>query len=122
MMCFFSFYVYLKCESVFSEAVASLAPLGGLTLQLQPNASSGNRVQCIQSLIGGIGRMVQTASGAQFLITSVGNSVPEQQLQTTVTTTVAAQPTASSTSVTTSMQSVVIGTNIATATGILFSL
>lgn len=60
--------------------------------------------------------MVQTAGGAQWLITSVGNSLPEQQqLQTTVTTTVASQPTATTT--TTSIQPLVIGTNIATATG-----
>lgn len=104
----------MKCN--FSAAVASLSPLGGLTLQLQSNSPGVNRFQSIQSLIGGIGRMVQTAGGAQWLITSVGNSLPEQQqLQTTVTTTVASQPTATTT--TTSIQPLVIGTNIATATG-----
>ena len=98
--------------------MASLSPLGGLTLQLQSNSPGVNRFQSIQSLIGGIGRMVQTATGAQWLITSVGNSLPEQQqLQTTVTTTVASQPTVTTT---TSIQPLVIGTNIATATGMIF--
>lgn len=103
--------------SFFSAAVTSLTPLSGLTLQLQSNSPAGNRVQCIQSLIGGIGRMMQSATGAQWLITSVGNSVPEQQLQSVGTTTVAAQATTTTTTAATSIQSVVIGTNIATATG-----
>ncbi|KAF8768478.1 Helicase domino like protein [Argiope bruennichi] len=81
--------------------VASIAPLGGLTLQLQPPGS--NRVQCIQSLIGGIGRVVQTAAGAHFVITSVGEQ-PAITAQTTVAST------------TSSIQPVVLGTNVATTT------
>lgn len=96
--------------------MTSLSPLSGLTLQLQPNSSGVNRVQCLQSLIGGLGRMVQSSGSTQWVITSVPNSVPEQQqLQTIVTS----QPTVSSTA-TTSIQPVVIGANIATATGTLF--
>ncbi|XP_035206695.1 LOW QUALITY PROTEIN: helicase domino-like [Stegodyphus dumicola] len=94
-------------------AVASLAPIGGLTLQLQPGPPTSNRVQCIQSLIGGISRMVQTAAGAHFVITSVANSVAEQQVTSAVTT-VSAQPGVPSTAA--SAQSIVIGTNVATAT------
>ncbi|GFS95920.1 helicase domino [Nephila pilipes] len=83
-------------------AVASLAPLGGLTLQLQPQG--GNRVQSIQSLIGGIGRVVQTAGGAHFVITSMAE-------QPAVTT---AQLTVASTAV--SSQPVVLSANVATTT------
>ncbi|XP_042903379.1 helicase domino isoform X2 [Parasteatoda tepidariorum] len=97
-----------------SGAVASLAPLGGLTLQLQPGPASGNRVQCIQSLIGGIGRVVQTAAGAHFVITSVANSVAEHsQVQPAATTAIAQPHVAASVSNT---QSLVLSTNISTAT------
>ncbi|GIY74878.1 helicase domino [Caerostris extrusa] len=83
------------------SAVTSLAPLGGLTLQLQP--PGGNRVQCIQSLIGGIGRVVQTPAGPHFVITSVAE-------QPAIT----AQPTVAST--TANVQPVVLSANIATTT------
>ncbi|KAG8188164.1 hypothetical protein JTE90_019444 [Oedothorax gibbosus] len=77
---------------------AAIAPLsGGVTLQLQPAPSTtasttgpntANRVQCIQSLIGGIGvgRVVQTATGA-FVITSVANSVADNSTTQPTTTT-----------------------------------
>ncbi|XP_054722596.1 helicase domino-like [Uloborus diversus] len=96
-------------------AVASLAPLGGLTLQLQPASPGGGRVQCIQSLIGGLGRMVTTTTGAQWLITtSVANSVAEQPQMQAAVTTVSAQPSLPTT--TASSTPIVLSTNIATAT------
>ncbi|GFT29328.1 helicase domino [Trichonephila clavipes] len=78
-------------------AVASLAPLGSLALQLQ----GGNRVQ---SLIGGIGRVVQTAGGAHFVITSMAEQPAVTTTQTTVASTAA------------SMQPVVLNASIATTT------